>query len=400
VIAAPTDVALGAALSPTPAEPRGVRRARERGASASPPCTDEQLAALRALVRAGATNRPGVYRMLSADGEIVYVGKSKAVRTRLLSYFRGVYPDDKGARIVRQANHIEWEYTPSEFAALLHELHSIKRWRPRYNVTMKHDARHYAFIKVSRPPAPKLHVVRGAGSEDGGVYYGPYVGASRVNDAIRELNDLLGLRDCARDVKVHFADQQELFQLVPRTPGCIRHEIRKCLGPCVGGCTSGEYDVQLALARAFLDGSSDAPMVGLRAQMEEHAERMEFERAGVFRDKLKRLELLREQLARMRFAVETLSFVYTVPGHEGEDRCYLVRRGRVRAECAAPRSAADRRGLRDLVAQVYTPRERDSAAVPTHEIDELLLLSSWFRRFPGELERTRPAHEFGVGRAD
>jgi len=397
MIAAPHDLST-LPLDPPPAEPRAVRKARERGGSRTPPCTDEQLAAMRATVRAGAANRPGVYRMLSADGEIVYVGKSKAVRTRLLSYFRGAYPEDKGARIVREANHIEWEYTPSEFAALLHELHSIKRWRPRFNVAMKRDARHYAFIKVSRPPAPKLHVVRGAGSEDGGVYYGPYVGASRVNDAVRELNDLLGLRDCSRDVKVYFTDQQELFQIAPRTPGCIRHEIRKCLGPCVGGCTSGEYDAQLTHARAFLDGTNVAPMDALREQMEASAERLEFERAGVFRDKLHRLELLREQLARMRFAVESLSFVYTVPGHEGDDRCYLVRRGRVRAECAAPRTAADRRALGDLVDQVFTPRERDSAAVPTHEIDELLLLSSWFRRFPDELERTRPAHSFGVGR--
>jgi excinuclease ABC subunit C len=351
---------------------------------------------MRSTVRAGATNRPGVYRMLSGDGEIVYVGKSKQVRSRLLSYFRGSYPEDKGARIIREASAIDWEYTPSEFAALLHELRSIKRWRPRFNVRMKRDAQHYAFIKVSRAPAPKLQVVRGAGTDDGGVYYGPYVGAHRVNDAIRELNDVLGLRDCSRDVKIHFADQRELFQLTPRTPGCIRHEIRKCLGPCVGGCTAGEYDAQLAAAREFLDGTSDGPLESLRSQMADLAERMEFERAGVMRDKLRRLEALREQLERMRFAVETLSFVYTVSGHDGDDRCYLIRRGRVRDECPAPTTAAGRRALAARVREVFTPPERDSAAVATPEIDELLLLSSWFRRFPDELARTRPAGEFGV----
>ena len=97
---------------------------------------------------------------------------------------------------------------------------------------------------------------------------------------------------------------------------------------------------------------------------------------------------LREQFGRFRFAVETLSFVYTVPGHEGDDRVYLIRRGRVRGHCAMPRSEQDRARLRAMVDDVFSPAERDTAQVPSHEIDELLLLSSWFRRFPGELART------------
>jgi excinuclease ABC subunit C len=187
---------------------------------------------------------------------------------------------------------------------------------------------------------------------------------------------------------MHFADQQELFQITPRTPGCIRYEIRKCLGPCVAACTVADYDERVVLARAFLDGADDGPMNALRDQMDGCAERLEFERAAAYRDKLRRLEALREQFARLRFAVETLSFVYTVPGHEGDDRVYLIRRGRVRHEQAAPRSAADRRALAALVAEVFDARQRESGSVPAHEIDELMLLSSWFRRFPVELGRT------------
>ena len=96
--------------------------------------SDSELEAMRAHVRANAADRPGVYRMLSADGEIVYVGKSKQVRSRLLSYFRCEYPEEKGARILREARSIDWEYCPSEFAALITELRLIKRLRPRYNV--------------------------------------------------------------------------------------------------------------------------------------------------------------------------------------------------------------------------------------------------------------------------
>jgi excinuclease ABC subunit C len=349
---------------------------------------------MRAHVRANATDRPGVYRMLSSDGEIVYVGKSKKLRTRLLSYFRCAFPEEKGARIVREADRIEWDYTPSEFAALLEELRLIKRYRPRMNVAMKRDARHFAFIKLTRGAAPKLAVVRGAGADDAQIYYGPFHGAQRVTEAVRELNDALGLRDCRLDQPMHFADQPELFQIFPRTPGCIRHEIKKCLGPCVGGCTAQEYDERVGLVRAFLDGYDDGPMDALRTEMEAASEAMEFERAAVLRDKLQRLEALREQFIRFRFAVETLSFVYTVPGHAGDDRVYLIRRGRVRGEYAMPRSERDRARLLEMVDDVFGPAERETSQVPSHEIDELLLLSSWFRRFPDELARSRDASVF------
>ncbi|MEO8336585.1 MAG: UvrB/UvrC motif-containing protein [bacterium] len=359
-----------------------------------PPTSDAQLATMRAEVRSQAKDRPGVYRMLSADGEIVYVGKSKKLRTRLLSYFRCSFPEDKGARIVREADRIEWDYAPSEFAALLEELRLIKRFRPRLNVAMMRDARHFAFIKLTRGIAPKLLVVRGAGAEDAQIYYGPFHGAQRVGEAVRELNDALGLRDCRLDQPMHFADQPELFHIYPRTPGCIRHEIRKCLGPCVGGCTSAEYDDRVRMVRGFLDGADDGPMNTLRDEMVAASERLEFERAASLRDKVHRLEGLREQFIKFRFAVETLSFVYTVPGYEGDDRLYLIRRGRVRGEYALPRSEPDRVRLLEMVEDVFNPVERDTAQVPSHEIDELLLLSSWFRRFPAELGRSRGAKAF------
>lgn len=355
-----------------------------------PPTPDEQIAVMRAHVKDTADDRPAVYRMVAEDGEIVYVGKSKRVRSRLLSYFRCAR-EEKGARILRDAVKIEWDYVPSEFAALLTELRLIKKYRPRFNVAMKRDGRNYCFIKLTHGPAPKFVVVRGPGHDDSSIYYGPFMGAMGVADAVRELNDVLGLRDCAIDQRMHFADQPELFDLMPRTPGCIRFEVKKCLGPCVGGCTANQYNERLGLARAFLDGVDDGPIERLRAEMEVASERLEYERAAVLRDKFRRLEALRTQFGRLRFAVETLSFAYTVPGHDGDDRVYLIRRGRVRAETPLPKTPDDAAVLMGMIEDVYTPIERLTGQIPTHEIDELLLLSSWFRRFPGELERTSAA---------
>jgi len=361
---------------------RGAPRVEKQATS------DAQLAIMRSAVKDAAADRPGVYRMLSGEGEIIYVGKSKRVRSRLLSYFRCAYPEEKGARILRSAEKIEWDYTPSEFAALLQELRLIKRFRPRYNVAMKRDGRNYSFIKLTKGPASKLMVVRGPTGEDADIYYGPFVGAQRVEEALRELSDALLLRDCRSDLKMFFNDQTELFQLA-RTPGCIRHEIGKCLGPCIGGCTETQYTHQVALARAFLDGSDDGPINMLRTQMETLSAELQFERAATYRDKLERLEALRAQFGRLRFAVENLSFVYTVPGHEGEDKVYVIRRGVVRAELSKPKSTKDRRTMKQLVDDIFSQPAAPSAQVPTHEIDELLLLSSWFRRFPKEMKRTK-----------
>lgn len=374
-------------------------RALSKVALTRPPTSDEQIEVMRSHVRSTAADQPGVYRMIAADGEVVYVGKSKSVRSRLMSYFRCSYPEDKGARILRDADRIEWEYMPSEFAALLEELRLIKRYRPRFNVAMKRDGRNYCFIKITKGAAPKLVVVRGPGQDDASIYYGPFVGALGVGEAVRELNDVLGLRDCSMDQRMNFSDQPELFSIFPRTPGCIRFEVKKCLGPCVGGCSVQQYDDRLMLARKFLDGADDGPMEHLRGEMEAASERLEYERAASLRDKLKRLEALRAQFGRLRFAVETLSFVYNVPGYEGDDRVYLIRRGRVRAEARPPKNSEEAVALLGMIDDVFTPVERITGEIPTHEIDELLLLSSWFRRFPSELNRTSVAAGAGVGAA-
>jgi excinuclease ABC subunit C len=357
-----------------------------------------RLAELRELVRAGTTDRPGVYRMLGEGGEVVYVGKSKRLRTRLLSYFRAEYPRDKGARIVREATSIEWSYVPSEFAALLEELRLIKRLRPRFNVAMKRDARHYAFVRVAGGVAPRLTVVRGSGAGDrGGVYYGPFVGAERVGDALRELGDALGLRDCTFDSRMRFADQPDLLPLPPRTPGCIRHEIGTCLGPCVAAVRADVYDDRVRQARAFLEGRDDEPMARLREAMQAASDELAYERAGVLRDKLQRLEALHEQFSRLRFAVESLTFAYIVPGHAGDDRFYLVRRGVVRGEFPAPRTPDEWEALRVATAQVFgTGRVGAVATVPAHEVDELLLVTSWFSVHPEELQATVPATAIGT----
>jgi excinuclease ABC subunit C len=256
---------------------------------------------------------------------------------------------------------------------------------------MKRDARNYAFVAISREPAPRLVVLRGTGMKGESVVYGPFTGAQWLREALRELSDSLGLRDCTHDRRMRYSDQQEIFPVPPRTPGCIRFEIGKCLGPCVAAPLARVYRDKVSQARAFLDGANDGPIERLAEQMLEASDRLEFERAGALRDKRQRLEDLRDRFERMRFAAESLTFAYPVSGVQGDDRVYLIRRGVVRAELPAPRSRADETMFDDAVRRVVADTPvLGPRSIPQHEVDELLVIAAWFKANPSEMERAKP----------
>lgn len=339
--------------------------------------------ALRELIR-DARDRPGTYQMLTAEGEVLYVGKSKRVRTRLLSHLRAKRTD-KAHRILQGTTRIEWEYDPSEFGALLRELELIKRLRPRYNVQHKRDPK-YSFLKLSGGLAPKLFVVASV-SDDSATYYGPFRGGRRVAEAVRELNDVLGLRDCAAATPMHFADQPEIFAF-DRTPRCHRLEMRRCAGPCAGGCTGEDYLRRVALARAFLNGDADEPLRWLNERMASAAEGWKFEYAASLRDRIHRLEALRDEFGQLRETLDSLSFLYRVEGWGGEAWVYLIRRGTVRGAVPAPRTAAEFAALARLTDEHFSPPEPGGTLIARHQVEEILLIARWFRMNPAERERT------------
>ncbi|HEX6134928.1 MAG TPA: UvrB/UvrC motif-containing protein [Longimicrobiales bacterium] len=347
------------------------------------PTRPRPAADLRADVRAACQNRPGVYRMLGPGNEVLYVGKSIRVRSRLLSYFRADR-GEKAAEIISHTHHIEWDYAPSEFAALLLEMRSIQRWRPPYNVEHKRD-RVFCFVKLTRDEAPRLLVVREV-LDDGAIYFGPFRGPQRVRDVVREIRDLLELRDCAPSTRMRFADQLDLFGADPQ-PLCMRADVRKCLAPCAGRCTKAEYLAQVELARRFLDGDADIPLTILRRRMDTAADRLHFEYAAELRDRMHRLEDARAELVALRGFIESMSFVYEVPGHAGEDRVYIVRRGSIREDCCAPADDAARHELTGRARRLLQRRETYARVAPT-QAAEILLLARWFRLRPQELERT------------
>jgi excinuclease ABC subunit C len=205
------------------------------------------------------------------------------------------------------------------------------------------------------------------------------------------LNDALGLRDCPERVKFMFRDSAELFDeaqypQLARTPGCHRFETKRCLGPCVGACSEGEYRVQLTRARAVLEGRDDTPQQSLVREMASASAALSYERAGWLRDRLAALQELDVQLERVREAVTQPSGLYEVAGLNGDDRTYLIRHGRVVAEART----ADEDAMIALRRRFEYAEATPSGIAPDH-LNEVLMISQWFRA--REVPRSRETAE-------
>jgi excinuclease ABC subunit C len=358
---------------------------RRRRAQRTAPLPSTDLDQLRQRVRALAENRPAVYRMTDAMGRIIYVGKAKRLRTRLLTYFRAEYPDDKAARILYAASNIQWDYVPSEFAAYLRELRQIRKHRPHFN-HRGNVTRRSVLIKISGEVAPRIYAGATVARNDARCY-GPFRSLSRTHEAVRTLNDLLGLRDCVAEMPAVFAGQGDLFEQ-PRQAGCMRHEFGFCSGPCAGLVAELDYRRRVETAMAFLEGRTIQPIDRVVHAMQEAAGMDRFEVAARWRERFEHLEWLLAATSRARSARDLLTFVYHDPGEFGDDWAYLVRQGVVRASFPYPSTPIEQEAFRAVVAAEAAQPVPPAGALPIESIDEILLLMSWFRAHPEALRRT------------
>jgi excinuclease ABC subunit C len=327
---------------------------------------------------------PGVYGMVDAGGELIYVGKAKSLRARLLSYFRPKGRDPKAGRILKDTRLLTWEIAPSEFAALLRELELIQRWQPRFNVQGQPRHHRRVYVCVGRRPAPTVFLAAQP-PRTAFARFGPVPAGFRAGEAVRRLNDWFGLRDCPQSQEMTFADQPELFAL-PLTPGCIRHEIGNCLGPCAAACSRDDYAANVRAVLAFLRGEDGSPLGTIEREMTAASANLEFERAAALRDKLDSLGWLSEHLRYVREA-SAHSFIYPVRGHDETELWYLIHGGRVRAVVRPPQDLVSRQETVSRLAEVYG-RANGAAGPPgLGEIDGVLLVAAWFRRYPEERAR-------------
>lgn len=218
---------------------------------------------------------PGVYIMHSADGEIIYIGKAKALRNRVSQYFGSQNNHaEKVRRMVDNVDHFEYIITDSEFEALILECSLIKQHTPKYNILLKDD-KGYSYIKVSGDKWRKISYVLQK-NDDGAEYIGPYKSSYYVKSAVEEANKIFMLPTCNRKFPQDFGKGRP----------CLNYHIKLCTAPCTGKVKFVDYNESVEQALAFLKGGSSNSVKDLTKKMEEAAENLEFERAARIRDKI------------------------------------------------------------------------------------------------------------------
>lgn len=218
---------------------------------------------------------PGVYIMHSADGEIIYIGKAKALRNRVSQYFGSQNNHaEKVRRMVDNVDHFEYIITDSEFEALILECSLIKQHTPKYNILLKDD-KGYSYIKVSGDKWRKISYVLQK-NDDGAEYIGPYKSSYYVKSAVEEANKIFMLPTCNRKFPQDFGKGRP----------CLNYHIKLCTAPCTGKVKFADYNESVEQALSFLRGGSSNSVKDLTKKMEEAAENLEFERAARIRDKI------------------------------------------------------------------------------------------------------------------
>ena len=217
---------------------------------------------------------PGVYRMLDARGDVLYVGKARSLKARVVNYTQVNQLTNRLQRMVSQCRSMEIVTTNSEAEALLLEAQLIKRYRPPFNVLLRDD-KSFPFILLRADHAfPRIHKHRGARRAKGN-YYGPFASAGSVNTTLNALEKLFLLRSCT----------DSFFN--NRDRPCLLYQIKRCSAPCVGRISEEDYAALVAQAKDFLAGKSSKVQADLERQMAKAAEDLDFETAAILRDRLR-----------------------------------------------------------------------------------------------------------------
>ena len=316
------------------------------------------------------TERPGVYRMLDARGEIIYVGKAANLRSRLSSYFQKSLDHPKARALVGNVAGVETTVTASAAEALILEHNLIKEHRPRYNVVLRDDKSYpYVFISTEQE-YPRLAYQRGARRQKG-KYIGPYPSAGAVKKSMRLVQKLFRVRQCEDS---YFAN---------RSRPCLQHQIKRCTAPCVGLISPEDYAEDVALTVAVLEGRSRAVIEDLAARMDEASEALEFERAARLRDQISSLKAVGDLSGSLKEGTSTDYVAAVTSGGQSAVQVFFVRNGvnlgNKGFHPATPAGSTAGEILEAFVAQFYLENEVPREIVLSEPVENAALYEEVLR---------------------
>ncbi len=227
------------------------------------------------------TRRPGVYQMLDADSNVLYIGKAKNLKNRVSSYFRNRGLNSKTVALVSKIDSIQVTVTNSEAEALILEQNLIKTHRPQYNILLRDD-KSYPYIYLSDHEFPRLGFHRGI-KRAKGEYFGPYPSAGSVRESLHHLQKVFRVRQCDDSYYRN------------RSRPCLQHQIDRCTAPCVAKVSAEEYADDVRFTRMFLNGQDQQLLKELAERMETASANLEFERAALIRDQLTDLRRMQDE---------------------------------------------------------------------------------------------------------
>ena len=338
------------------------------GGSEAPPSEGSLADGIRIIAEFVRTlpRKPGVYRMIAADGEVLYVGKARSLRSRVAAYTQPTRLATRLMRMVSATRTMEFAVTDSEAEALLLENNLIKRFKPRFNVLLRDD-KSFPYIVIRRDTEwPQLAKHRGT-REAGNEYFGPFASATAVNRTLYALQRAFPLRSCSDGV------------FATRTRPCLQYQIRRCTAPCVGRIDKQEYAAIVDEVRGFLGGRNREIQQALSQRMEQAASDLAFEQAAVLRDRIRALtQIQSHQSISLPSIDEADIFAVHADGGHVCIQVFFLRAGQNLGNRAYfPSHVRDLElpaVLAAFIGQFYEARPAPKLVLTSHEVDEAGLL--------------------------
>ena len=312
-------------------------------------------------------NKPGVYRMIDAKGDVIYVGKARSLKNRVANYTRFGGHTNRIAAMIALTVNMEFVTTETEAEALLLEANLIKKLKPRFNVTLRDD-KSFPYILIRKDhPIAQIAKHRGARSHKGN-YFGPFASAGAVNRTINALQKAFLLRSCTDSVYEN------------RTRPCLLYQIKRCSAPCTGIIDAEAYGALVTEAEAFLAGKSQTVKAELAKLMEEASERLDFEQAARYRDRIQAMSFVTaEQGINPQTLTEADVFGLAQEGGQTCIQVFFFRAGQNWGNRPyfprADKSLAPAEILNAFLAQFYDDKPIPPLILLSHEIEERDLLA-------------------------
>lgn len=320
---------------------------------------------------------PGVYIMKNADGEIIYIGKAKALKNRVSQYFgsQNRHPI-KVRKMVENVDHFDYIVTGSEFEALVLECSLIKQHSPKYNILLKDD-KGYSYIRISEGEYRKISAVFNK-KDDGSEYIGPYLSSYSVRQSVDAANKIFKLPQCNKVFPRDFGKSRP----------CLNYYISQCCGLCTGKIKKSDYDEAVDGAIAFLKGDSRDIIADLRVKMEKAAEELDFEQAAKLRDRINSIERIKEKQKVVYKSVEEQD-VFATADIDGSVCLAVLRFSNGRlfdSEHFFFDDPGDKEGMRsDFITSYYSMRDNIPKRVTVDgEVADRELLEQWLSEKKGK----------------